>query len=78
MIKKIKYLVAPNTYIKRGPPSQSLGHRQTPVYEDSGPQIMNHRVPYIWKLAISRLRTRNIYFDSISLVNGDFYIGFSF
>lgn len=33
--------------IKRGPPSQSLGHRQTPVYEDSGPQIMNHRVPYI-------------------------------
>lgn len=34
-------------YIKRGPPSQNLGYRQTPVYEDSGPQIMNHRVPYI-------------------------------
>ncbi len=36
-----------NSNIKRGPPSQSLGYRQTPVYEDSGPQIMNHRVPYI-------------------------------
>lgn len=33
--------------IKRGPPSQNLRYRQTPVYEDSGPQIMNHRVPYI-------------------------------